>query len=50
MQLPWLPYSRYAHRAPVAGAPALEVRQVSVMYPGTARWALESLSVCLPLC
>lgn len=48
MKLPWLPYSRYAHRAPVPGAPALEVQQVSVTYPGMARWVLESLSVCLP--
>ena len=48
MRLPWLPYSRYAHMAPAPGAPALEVQQVSVTYPSMARWALESLSVCLP--
>jgi ABC-type Mn2+/Zn2+ transport system ATPase subunit len=48
MKLPWLPYSRFVHMAPVPGAPALAVQQVSVRYPGTVRWALESLSVCLP--
>lgn len=41
------PYSRRVHQDAVPGAPALEVRDLTVAYPG-ARWlALKGVSVCV---
>lgn len=43
------PYSRRAHRDPVADAPALELRGVSIEYPGTRRLALHDIDLCVPV-
>ncbi|MBM3226168.1 MAG: ABC transporter ATP-binding protein [Candidatus Tectomicrobia bacterium] len=42
------PYRRHTHSAPVPDAPALELCQVSVAYPGSRQLALEAVSFTVP--
>jgi ABC-type Mn2+/Zn2+ transport system ATPase subunit len=42
-------YSRRVHQDAVPGAPALEVHDLVVAYPGTRRLALRKVSVCVPI-
>jgi ABC-type Mn2+/Zn2+ transport system ATPase subunit len=49
VQLPYLSYSRHRAHEPVAGAPALELHDVSVEYPGTRRLALHQVDLCIPV-
>jgi len=44
-----LAYSRRVHKDAVTGAPALEVRDLIVAYPGIRRLALKSVSLCVPI-
>lgn len=48
MSHPRLPYQRRGHADPVAGAPALTVRGLSVAYPGASRPALGPISLDVP--
>lgn len=43
------PYSHRRHSDPVADAPALQLRGVSVEYPGTRRKALRNIDLCVPV-
>lgn len=42
-------YSRRAHRDAIAGAPALEVHQLCVRYPGARRLALKGVDLTVPV-
>lgn len=42
------PYSNRHHLDPVAGAPALDVHDLNVEYPGTRRLALRHVNLCVP--
>lgn len=43
-----LSYSRRVHQDAVAGAPALEIENLSLSYGGTRRLSLKNLSLCVP--
>jgi manganese/zinc/iron transport system ATP- binding protein len=43
------PYSRRVHKDAVPGANALEIRDLSVIYPGTRRFALRAIDLCVPV-
>lgn len=43
------PYNRCRHHDPVAGAVALELRDVGVEYPGTRQLALQHIDLCVPV-
>jgi len=43
------PYSRRVHQDAVPSAPALEVRDLTVAYPGTRRLALKGVNLCVPV-
>ncbi len=49
MQIPYLSYSNRHHHAPIDGADALELRDVSVEYPGTRRIALHHIDLSVPV-
>ena len=40
-------YSRRVHRDPVAGAPALNVQNLTAMYPSTRRLAIKEINLCV---
>ncbi len=42
-------YSRRVHQDTIAGAPALEVRDLTAAYPGTRRLALKGVNLCVPV-
>ncbi|MFQ3568421.1 MAG: ABC transporter ATP-binding protein [Aggregatilineales bacterium] len=42
-------YSRRVHKEAVPGAPALEVRDLVVSYPGTRRLSLKGINLCVPI-
>jgi manganese/zinc/iron transport system ATP- binding protein len=42
-------YSRRVHQDIVPGTPALEVRDLTLTYPGTRRLALKGVSLCVPV-
>ena len=43
------PYGRRVHQDAVPSAPALEVRDLTVAYPGTRWLALKGVSLCVPV-
>ncbi len=43
------PYGHRVHKDAVAGANALEIRDLSVAYPGTRHLALRDVSLCVPV-
>jgi manganese/zinc/iron transport system ATP- binding protein len=43
------PYSRRVHQDAISGAPALNVRDLTVAYPGTRRLALKGVTLCVPV-
>lgn len=43
------PYSRRVHQDAIPSAPALELHDVSVTYPGTRRLALQHIDLCVPV-
>ena len=46
---PVFPYGGRHHAAPIAGAPALEVRDLSVAYPGHGGPAIEGVTLSIPI-
>lgn len=43
-----LPYCRHRHSAPDPNAPALEVKDLSVFYPGADKFALQKFNISVP--
>lgn len=49
MNMLMLPYSHRHHADPVAGAPALELQNLRVLYPRTRQVILHNLTLCIPV-